>query len=370
MDGDVVIVGGGIVGLAAARALAAAGARTLVVERGRVGAEASTAAAGMVAPQAEAAGESPLLDLALMARDYHRALAPALQSETGLSVDLAARGLIEIALTEEDLRRLEVRRAWQAHRGLAVEALGAADVRAAEPNVNPAACGGLLVPGDGCVDNVRLVRALEASALGRGATILTGRLVTGLVVEGGRVAGVRAAGETFRAPVVVNAMGAWAGHLAGDPLAPPVEPVRGHIVAFDMPPAFIRHVVCSARGYLVPRVDGRTLAGSTADRVGFDKTVTAAALATVLGIALEIAPVLADVRVADSWGGLRPGTPDGLPIIGPGALPGLFHAAGLYRNGILLGPLVGEIVAGLVRGQAPPVDLGPFAVARFGGRPS
>jgi len=221
------------------------------------------------------------------------------------------------------------------------------------------------VPGDRCVDNVRLVRALAASAVARGASIVTGRPVTGLVVENGRVAGVTAAAEVLRAPVVINAMGAWAGLLAGDPLPPPVEPVRGHIVAFDMAPALLRHVVCSPRGYLVPRADGRTLAGSTTERAGFDKTVTAAGLRAVLAIALEIAPVLADVRVADSWAGLRPGTPDGLPVIGPGALPGLIHATGLYRNGILLGPLAGEIAAALARGLPPPVDLAPFAVTRF-----
>lgn len=365
MDGDVIIVGGGIVGLSTARALAAAGAKTLVVERQRVGAEASTAAAGMLAPQAEAEEDSPLLALALKAREHHVALAPALEAETGLSVDLACRGLIELALTEEDRRRLEARRQWQVRRGLTVETLGPADVREAEPNVNPDVCGGLYIPGDRCVDNVRLVRALAASAVARGASIVTGRPVTGLVVDGDRVAGVTAAAEVIRAPVVVNAMGAWAGLLAGDPLPPPVEPVRGHIVAFDMVPALLRHVVCSPRGYLVPRADGRTLAGSTTERAGFDKTVTAAGLRAVLGIALEIAPVLADVRVADSWAGLRPGTPDSLPVIGPGSLPGLFHAAGLYRNGILLGPLVGEIVAGLVRGLAPPVDLAPFSIRRF-----
>jgi len=368
MDGDVVIVGGGIVGLAAARTLAGVGARVLVVERRRVGAEASTAAAGMLAPQAESAAESPLLDLALKARDYHLALAPALEAETGLAVDLAARGLIEIALSDEELGQLEARRAWQVRRGLEAESLGAGDVRAAEPNVNPAVRGGLFIPGDRCVDNVRLVRALAASAVARGASIVTGRPVTELIVENGHVAGVRAAGETLRAPVVVNAMGAWAALLAGDPLPPPVEPVRGHIVAFDLAPPLLRHVVCSAHGYIVPRADGRTLAGSTMDRVGFDKTVTAQGLAAVLRIALEIAPVLADVQVADSWAGLRPGTPDGLPVLGPGALPGLFHAAGLYRNGILLGPLVGEIVAGLARGLPPPVDLAPFAVTRFTGR--
>ena len=365
MDGDVIIVGGGIVGLSAARVLAAAGAKTVVIERSRVGAEASTAAAGMVAPQAETAEDSPLLELALRARDHHLALAPALEAETGLSVDLACRGLIELAFTDEDLHRLEARRAWQTRRGLAAEALGPAEVRESEPNVNPAVCGGLYIPDDRCVDNVRLVRALAASAVARGASIVTGRPVTGLVVERGAVAGVEAATEVFRAPVVINAMGAWASLLAGDPLPPPVEPVRGHIVAFDMVPALLRHVVCSPRGYLVPRADGRTLAGSTTERAGFDKVVTAAGLGTVLGIALEIAPILGDVPVADSWVGLRPGTPDGLPVIGPGALPGLFHAAGLYRNGILMGPLVGEIVAGLVRGLASPVDLAPFSITRF-----
>ena len=370
MDGDVVVVGGGIVGLSAARALAAAGAKTLLVERQRVGAEASSAAAGMLAPQAETPEDSPLLELALKARDHHLALAAALLAETGLSVDLATCGLIEIALTEDDLRRLEARRGWQSRRGLAVEALGPSEVREAEPNVNPGVRGGLYIPGDRCVDNVRLVRALAASAVARGVSIVTGRPVTELVVERGAVAGVRAASEVFRAPAVVNAMGAWAGLIGGDPLPPPVEPVRGHIVAFDMTPALLRHVVCSLRGYLVPRADGRTLAGSTTERAGFDKIVTAAGLVTVLGIALEIAPILADVRVADSWACLRPGTPDGLPVIGPGALPGLFHATGLYRNGILMGPLVGEIVAGLVRGHAPPIDLAPFAVTRFAaGRP-
>jgi glycine oxidase len=337
----------------------------LVVERQRPGAEASSAAAGMLAPQAEADADSPLLRLALRARDRHLSLAAELEEETGIRVDLSSLGLIAVALGDAEEVELLRRRDWQAAQGLAVEVLGPEELREAEPNLTPAARRGLLLPGDRRVDNVRLTRALAASAVARGATLLCGRPVTGLIVEGGRVAGVRAGSETLRAPVVVNAMGAWAGMLEGDPQPPPVEPVRGQIVAFDMAPTLLRHVVYSHRGYLVPRADGRLLAGSTSERAGFDKSVTAGALRRVLDIALEIAPVLAEVPVAETWAGLRPGSPDGWPILGPGALPGLVHAAGLFRNGILLGPLVGEIAAALARGVPPGEDLAPFDPGRF-----
>jgi glycine oxidase len=364
---DVVVIGAGIVGLAAARGLAAAGARVLLVERRRVGAEASSAAAGMLAPQVEAAAGSPLLDLALRAREHLVALAPALEEETGIGVELSAEGILEVAFSEDDEKALDERRRWQTARGLAVERLSAAELREAEPNLSPAARAGLFFPRDRSVDNVRLTRALAASAVARGATLLCGRPVTGLVLDAaGRLAGVRAGAETFEARAVVNAAGAWAALLAGDPQPPPVEPVRGQIVAFEVSPPLLRHVVCSARGYLVPRADGRVLAGSTAERAGFDKSVTAGGLRSVLGTALQIAPALADVRVSDAWAGLRPGTPDGLPVIGPGAAPGLVHAGGLFRNGILMGALVGETAALLAQGHAAGFDLSPFSLERFG----
>jgi glycine oxidase len=365
---DVIVVGAGIVGLSIARRLAGSGRRVLIIERRRVGAEASSAAAGILAAQAESEPASPLLALALRAREQHRALAPALEDETGIDVDHSERGLLYLAFGEDEERDLErVQQAQQAQ-GLAVELLGQQEIRDAEPNLSRSARRALYFAGDHRVDNVRLTRALAASAVARGAALLSGRPVTGLIVEGGCVAGVRAGNELLYAPVVVNAMGAWAGLLAGDPLPPPVEPVRGQIVAFETAPALLRHVVYSHRGYLVPRSDGRVLAGSTSERAGFDKSVTAAGLHAVLGTALEIAPVLADMRVVDTWAGLRPGTTDGLPVIGAGLLRGLFHACGLYRNGILLGPLVGELVAGLILGEDPGVDLSPFSVARFGRR--
>jgi glycine oxidase len=363
---DVIVIGAGIVGLSAARALASAGARVLVVERQRVGAEASGAAAGMLAPQVEAEEGSPLLDLALRARDHLVGLVPDLEKETGIGVELSAQGVLEIALGDEEERQADDRLRWQKARGLAVERLTARELRDAEPNLTGAARGALFFPRDRSVDNVRLTRALAASAVARGATLLTGRPVTGLLLSAdGAVTGVQAGTEAFEAPVVINAAGAWAGLLPADPRPIAVEPVRGLIVAFELAPPLLRHVVYGGGGYLVPRADGRVLAGSTMERAGFDKSVTAASLRTVLDSALRIAPALADVRIAGAWAGLRPGTPDGLPIIGAGAARGLFHAAGLFRNGILMGPLVGEIVAALARGRPAAVDLAPFAPDRL-----
>ena len=364
---DAIVVGAGIVGLQAARHLAAAGLKVLVVESRHVGAEASSAAAGILAAQAESDEESPLLPLALAAREHHARLAPALEEETGIAVDHSPRGLLTVAFTEEREAELLAKAGRQRALGLAVEVLGPEDVREAEPNLNPGVRRGLFFAGDHRVDNGRLTRALAASAVGRGASLLTGRPAA-LWVERGRVAGVRAGSETFLAPLVLNASGAWAGLLAGDPAPPPVEPIRGQIVAFDVSPPLLRHVVYSGHGYLVPRSDGRVLAGSTVERAGFDKSVTAGGLREVLDIALQIAPILADVRMADAWAGLRPGTPDELPVLGAGAVSGLFHAGGLYRNGILLGPLVGEIAAELMLGRAPAIDVTPFAPGRFGPR--
>ena len=362
---DVIVVGAGIVGLSAARALAGAGARVVVVDRARPGSEASAAAAGWLAAQAEAEETWPLLDVALRAREGYPSLAAELQAETGIDVELTRRGTLEVAFTDEDERTLARRLGWQRARGLAVERLRPEDALRAEPDLGPALRGALLFRDDLSVDNVRLTRALAASAAARGAVVLTERPVGGLLVADGRVAGVKAGGETLKAPVVIEAMGAWSAGLDGDPQPPPVEPVRGQILVFEPGRPTLRHVVCTARGYIVPRAGGRLLAGSTLERAGFVNETTPEGRRAVQRIAVEIAPMLAEVPVAESWAGLRPGTRDGLPVIGPGAMPGLFHATGLYRNGILLGPLVGQAVARLALGAPPGIDLAPFSLSRF-----
>jgi len=363
-DADVIVIGAGIVGLSAARALRASGARVVVLDKGQPGGEASSAAAGWLAAQAETEPGAPLLDVALRARERHVSLAAELEEETGIGVQLSAEGTIELAFTEDEARVLLLRREWQSARGLAADLLSADEARRAEPSVNPAVITGLRLSGDRSVDNVRLSRALAASAAGRGCALLSGRPITALRVQEGRVEGVTTEGQDLRAPVVIEAMGAWSALLPGDPSPPPVEPVRGQILVYQAP-GLLHHVLCTARGYIVPRADGRMLAGSTLERAGFDKSVTAAGLDTVARIAVEIAPSLRARPPAGSWAGLRPGTPDQLPIVGPGALSGLFHATGLYRSGILLGPLLGEAIARMAMGSDPGIDLSAFSPHRF-----
>jgi glycine oxidase len=361
---DVIVVGAGIVGLSAARHLAARGARVRVVERTTVGAEASGAAAGLLAPQVELEGDWPLLPLAVEARSRYASLLSELAAETGIAVELSGEGLLEVALDDVDLARLDRQLAWQRGKGLPVERLTASGLREAEPGLGPRVRGGLLMPEDRRLDNVALTRALAASAARRGVEILTGRPVRGLRVAGGRVSGVELGDDTLEASAVVNAAGAWLGGLAGDPEPPPVHPVRGQMVALDGAPS-LRHAVVGPRGYLVPREGGRVIAGSTLEQAGFVKAVTVAGVRSILDGVLEILPALDEAPVAGTWSGLRPGTPDGLPVLGPGAAPGLVHAGGLYRNGILLGPLVGEIAAALTSGEPSPYDISAFAPCRF-----
>jgi glycine oxidase len=187
-----------------------------------------------------------------------------------------------------------------------------------------------------------------------------------LVVEGGRVVGVRTAtGERIEAGAVVVAAGSWAGALGGIPRELPVSPVHGQLLALKTIPPLFRHVIHSPGVYLVPRADGRLIVGATVERVGFEKAVTPAGLMSLLRPALEIAPALASMPVVELWSGLRPGTPDGLPIIGPDPeVTGLHYAVGHYRNGILLAPVTAELIAGSVRGSATR-DLSPFSISRF-----
>ncbi|MBD0370792.1 MAG: glycine oxidase ThiO [Pyrinomonadaceae bacterium] len=365
---DVVIVGGGVVGLAVARALAHARAgRIALVERGQLGMEASHAAGGMLAAQAECDRADAFLDLACASRDLYPALAEALLEETGINIELERTGTLYLSFTDEDERETSHRYEWQTAAGLAVERLTAYEARELEPFISQTLRSALRFPLDWQVENRRLVAALATSAAKLGVRLLTGTNVESLLIERGRVRGVETSRGRIDAGAVVIAGGAWASSLMTEGAgAIQIEPVRGQMLCFDARALAARHVIYSPRGYLVPRMDGRLLAGSTTERAGFDKRVTVEGAHTILTHALEIAPRVGRLSLVDAWSGLRPRVADDLPVLGASTQTrGLFYGVGHYRNGILLAPITGELIAEeMMSGTASPL-MKPFTLERF-----
>ncbi len=367
---DAVVVGGGVIGLAVARALARHGlSRVMVIERARPGAEASFAAAGMLAAQAEADRADAFLELAGASRDLYPAFAEALREETGIDIELDRTGTLYLALTETDQEEIEHRYCWQARAGLAVERLSREEARRLEPCISAEVLCALRFPLDAQVENRRLVAALASAIERYRVRLVTGTHVESLTVERGRIAGVETARGRVDAPVVVVAGGAWASLIALSDAHIPrirIEPVRGQMLCFEASNRPFQHVIYSPRGYIVPRLDGRLLAGSTTEHAGFDKRVTGSGVNSISAHALEIAPLVGELPMVDAWAGLRPRAEDDLPVIGGCAdVPGLFYAAGHYRNGILLAPITGELIAeSIVDGVASPL-LNAFSPDRF-----
>jgi glycine oxidase len=368
---DAVVVGGGVIGLAIARALARAHlGRIVLVERGQLGAEASHAAGGMLAAQAECDRADAFLELACASRDLYTELAAALLEETGINIELERTGTLYLSFTDEDERETLDRYRWQSSAGLAVERLTRDEARELEPCVSREARSALRFPLDWQVENRRLVVALATAAQKLGVHLLTGTNVESLLIDRERVTGVETSKGRINAPVVVAANGAWASTLltalAVDAPVLRIEPVRGQMLCFDARPPLSRHVIYSPRGYLVPRMDGRLLAGSTTEHAGFDKRVTALGAYTILTHALEIAPGLGQLSLVDAWSGLRPRAADDLPVLGASTQTrGLFYAVGHYRNGILLAPITGELIAQeIASGAASPLTKS-FTPERF-----
>jgi glycine oxidase len=365
---DAVIVGGGIVGSAVAWSAARRGVDVVLLERGRPGAGASRAAAGMLSPQAEAAGPGPMLDLLLEARRLYPAYLDALREATGVEVAYSDAGTLYLALREADEAELEERLAWQRAAGLEVERLEGPAVRAAEPAVSPRVRMALRFPGDHQVDNRLLATALWEAAGRAGAALRPGSAAAALLREGARVAGVRCEdGTVIRAGAVVLAGGIHAGALEGLPRPLRIVPVRGQLMSISSAGPLLRHVVDSPRCYLVPRAGGSVIVGATVEHVGERKEVTPWGVRRLIEGATEAVPALEHAPIRALWSGLRPGTRDGLPLLGPDPeLGGLLYATGHYRNGILLAPLTGERLGAALAGDPWPPSLAAFAPHRRG----
>lgn len=368
---DAVIIGGGVIGLAVARALALRGIRdVLLLERNSLGAESSSAAAGMLAPQAEANRAHEFFYLTCQSRDMYPAFAAALLDETGIDIELETTGTLYLAFTEHDEDELERRYQWQTKAGLALQRLTGEAARELEPGIGASVRAALKFPLDTQVENRRLVSALAAANERLGVRLETGTEVTSLRIDRGRARGVETSRGFIAADHTIVAGGAWSSLLgASDSRLPNlrIKPVRGQMLSFEANPQVARHVVYSPRGYIVPRRDGRLLAGSTTEHVGFEKRVTAAGMQSILSAALEISPRIASLPLVDSWAGLRPRAADTLPVLGPCAeIEGLYYATGHYRNGILLAPITAELIAGAIVDKIIPATLAIFSPDRFG----
>jgi glycine oxidase len=370
-----IVIGGGIIGCSIAWRLAAEGVTTTVLERGRVGQEASWAAAGMIAPQAEADGPGPFFDFCMKARDAFEAIVDRLIRESGVDPEYDDAGILYVALDADERVQLERRAKWQQAVGAPVEELTGAEARWVEPALSPEAIYAIHMPNNRRTDNRKLTQAYAAAARKAGAEIVEGARVEALALRGepaGRVA-MRAGGvimddgSTREADVVVNAAGSWAGEIRGlEDDRVKLHPVRGQIVCFDVAPGTIGPALFSLRGYLVPRRDGRLLAGSTMEEAGYNKSVTLAGLDKIARGAAAMVPALGAAAFREAWAGLRPATRDLLPVLGfSPSVSNVVWAAGHFRSGILLSAITGEIVADLVKGRRPAVELGAFSAARF-----
>ena len=348
---DVIVVGGGIIGLSLAISLRKQGLRVLIIERGEPGKEASSAAAGMLAP---AGAEIPagLRNLAEHSYNIYPEFVHELEDESGIKVDFQEHGTILFSrdgfipngaevISSEKLLSLEPE--------ICVESLASGKLKA-------------MIMQERTVDPRLLVAAATKAAHHREVDISSGTEVRSIEIDRGRAVGVRTDKSSYAAAIVVNCAGAWAGAVS--PHAFPVHPVQGQMLAVLQGPA-LRHVVRSDEIYIVPRNDGRLVIGSTLENAGYDKNVDVNTIQRFLQSAVKLLPGLRNAKQHEVWAGLRPGTPDNLPILGQTTTRGYFGATGHYRDGILLAPITAEVMTSLVLGKAPQFEIANFSPNRF-----
>jgi len=362
---DVIIVGGGVIGLSIARELAIQSRSVLVLDRGNPRDATSWAAAGMLAPQSEADGSSPLFDLSLASAKLYRAWAGELHAESGIDPEYADPGLLLVASTEEELCRLRRNRDWQRSIGLTADLLTPEEANRLEPHLTLPLTGALLMPEECHVTPRRLLEAVTGACAAKGVEIRTGVRVLDVTSAGSRATGVRTATEQFQAPKVVIASGVRSSEIGGLSPAIPVSPRKGQILSLAASRPGFSRMVRWEHAYVIPRRNGDLIVGATNEDAGFDRSITPAGVGTLLDKAQQLSSHLGNLPITEIWTGLRPATPDGLPIIGKSNLEGLVYATGHYRNGILLAPVTAASVLCIMDGRPSPVPLGAFAPSRF-----
>jgi glycine oxidase len=374
---DVLVIGGGVIGLAIAWRAAQRGLRVTVADPAPAGG-ATRAAAGMLTPVAEAAyAERELFGLGRASLDRYPAFAAELTELTGLPTGFALTGTLQVAYDGDDLAVLAEQHRLQESFGHAADRLTARECRAAEPMLDPAVRGGLLAAGDGSVDPRLLAAALLAAA-GRAGVRIVAQRATEIITSGaGAAAGAGLAdGSRVAARLVVLAAGWQSAAIGGLPpgAAPPVRPVKGQILRLRPRPGAgepalltrtVRGLVRGSSVYLVPRADGEIVVGATQEELGTDTTVTAGGVWELLRDARLLVPGITELELAEAMAGLRPGTPDNAPVIGPAEMPGLVLATGHFRGGVLLAPVTAEVIAEYLATERLAELARPFTAARF-----
>ncbi|MFJ6013400.1 glycine oxidase ThiO [Streptomyces sp. NPDC092952] len=371
---DVLVVGGGIIGLVTAWRAAQRGLRTAVADP-EPGGGAARVAAGMLAAVTELHyGEELLLGLNLASAARYPAFVAELEAASGRETGFRACGTLAVALDSDDRAHLRDLHALQRRSGLESEWLTGRECRRLEPMLAPGVRGGLRVDGDHQIDPRRLAAAL-LTACERAGVVFHRERVVRLAVTGGRAAGAVLAGGTEpAADQVVLAAGSLSGRLPGVPeeAVPPVRPVKGQVLRLTVPARYapflsrtVRAVVRGSHVYLVPRENGELVVGATSEELGWDTTVTAGGVYELLRDAHELVPGITELPLTETLAGLRPGSPDNAPLLGPTTLPGLHLATGHHRNGVLLTPLTGDVMAEFLTGGEPPEQARPFTPLRF-----
>ncbi len=365
---DVAVVGGGAIGCSIAYHAAGRGARVVLLEAERLGSGSSGALAGMLSGQAETEKSHPMRDLMIRGREYHKTLAKDLYETTDLDPGYVWDGALRTARDGASEVRLREEHAWNERAGLAFQWLSGDEARELEPALSPAVTAGLYLPEDGQVNPPQLLNALAIGAAIRGAELTEATRVVGFVTDGQRVTGLRTTRGRISTGSVVVACGAFSNVLSEQlGVELPVYPLKGEMIVTNMWPSPIKaNVWDSANFYVVPKRDGRVIIGATEEPNVHDRSPTLGGVADLSRAAVNLIPTLSGAAFVSTWGGLRPATRSGLPVLGPaGGWEGFLLATGHFRNGVLLSAITGQIIGALALGEKSPVDISPFLHERL-----
>ena len=362
---DAIIAGGGLIGCAIALELARDDLRVAVFDSQEPGREASWASAGILSPSPESPAMISSVEIGKASLAMYPAFIERLEELSGMASGFRRKGTLTALLSRHAREEMSTIVALNRGLGLKAEALSAQEALELEPALTEDVEGAVLRPDEASVDSRLLAKALLEAAKRSGAEIHASVAVEAIWKEGSQCRGVAVRREKISAKHTIVAAGAFSSRIAGAEDYAPVRPAKGQMVSLRCEAAKIERVLWAERVYVVPRNDGRILCGATLEHVGFDKSVTAGGVHANLDAAIELAPVLAAARIEDTWAGLRPDTPDHLPILGATDIEGLLIATGHYRSGVLLTPVTAKLIRELVEGKTPSVDCEKFSPLRF-----